>query len=130
MQIRLFNAIIILIIASVMELIMAGVMLYWSWILFSPPLSILRFSLSLLQVTFLGIHLSILAVASSSCLLTAKLHRQAALFVAVLTLAFGLWSMVVTRKNEGWYYLTYEILVIFVVTFEGFLFAEVVKVKQ
>jgi len=44
-------------------------------------------------------------------------------------MGFGIWSMVTNGKKGGWYYLAYEILNIFVVTFEGILFAEVIKAK-
>ena len=120
-----------------MLLIMAGGMLIWSWTLFKAPLSIIRFMLSLLLVTLAGLHLSVLLFSSvaSKCqaLTTSKGLQYQALLLAVLAMALGLWSMVSTsskRQMGSWYYFFYEILIIFLVTFEGLLFAEVIKAKE
>jgi len=108
-------------------------MVYSSWYLFKAPLRFFRFTLSLLLILYVGLQLSVLyfpAVATWFRPLTTSnnLYSQA-IFVALLAMGFGIWSMVKNGKKGGWYYLAYEILNIFVVTFEGVLFAEVIKAK-
>lgn len=109
---------------------MEASMVYWSLYHFKVPLRNFRFTLSLLLILFVALQLSVLyfpAVASCFRPLTTSnnLYSQA-IFVALLAMAFGIWSMVTNGKKEGWYYLAYEILNIFVVTFEGLLFAEII----
>jgi hypothetical protein len=86
-----------------MELIMAALMVYYSRKLFKVhPLSIIRLVLSIFLVLHVGTHLSILSIptVASKCrpLITSKNLYTQAILVAVMAMAFGLWSMVTIRK--------------------------------
>ena len=82
---------------------MAIGMFYWSMYLFSVPLIIIRKTLSMFLVLFVGIHLSILSIpaVASKCrpLTTSKSLYTQAILVAVVAAAFGLWSMVTISKK-------------------------------
>jgi hypothetical protein len=86
-----------------MELTMAVGMFILSRYLFNAPLSIIRKTLSMFLVLFVGMHLSILSIpaVASKCrpLTTSKNLYTTAILVAVVATAFGLWSMVTINKK-------------------------------
>jgi hypothetical protein len=82
---------------------MAVGMVFWSMVLFKAPLSIIRITLSIFLVIFVGMHLSILLIPAmaSKCrpLTKSKNLYTQAIFVAAVAMALGIWSMVTISKN-------------------------------
>ena len=74
-----------------------------SMLLFNVPLSIIRKTLSMYLVLFVGIHLLILSIpaVASKCrpLTSSKNLYTSAILVAVVAMALGLWSMVTINKT-------------------------------
>jgi hypothetical protein len=82
---------------------MAVGMVFWSRVLFKAPLSIIRITLSIFLVIFVGMHLSKLFIPAmaSKCrpLTKSKNLYPQAIFVAAVAMALGIWSMVTISKN-------------------------------